>query len=53
MQGEGILNPADNLISNMTTHPLTDTLHTTHLDDERISHTTTMISPHLEGTPHA
>ena len=53
MQGEGILNPADNLISNMTAHPLTDTLHTTHLDDERISHTTTKISPHLEGTPHA
>jgi hypothetical protein len=53
MQRRGILNPADNLSSNMTAHPLTGTLHTTHIDDERISHTTTMISPHLEGTPHA
>ena len=37
----------------MAFHPLTNTYHTTHLDDERISHTTTLISPHLEGTSHA
>ena len=32
---------------------MTDTLYTTHLDDERISHTTAVISSHLESTPHA
>jgi len=37
----------------MTVHPLVDTRHTKYLDDERISNTMAMLSPHLEGTPHA
>ncbi len=53
MQKEGILNPADSLTSTMKVHPLTDTHHITYLDDERISHTMAMLSPHLEGIPHA
>jgi hypothetical protein len=53
MQKMGILNPADNFTDNMTAHPLLDTHHTTYLDDKKISHTTSMLSPHLEGTPHA
>ncbi len=53
MQKAGILNPADNFTDTMTVHLLVDTRHTTYLDDERIGHTTTMLSPYLEGTPHA
>jgi hypothetical protein len=53
MQKAGILNHADNFTGTMTFHPLVDTHHTTYLDDERISHTTTKLSPHLEGIPHA
>jgi hypothetical protein len=53
MQKAGILNPADSFACTMTAHPLVGIRHTTYLDDERISHTTTMISNHLEGTPHA
>jgi len=52
MQKMGLLNPADNFTDNMTAHPLLDTHHTPYLDDEKISHTTSMLSPHLEGTPH-
>jgi hypothetical protein len=53
MQQAGIFNFADNYTRTMTIHSLVDTHHTTYLDDERISQTTTMISPHLEGISHA
>ena len=53
MQKAGILNPAESFTGTMMVHPLVDTRHTTYLDDERISHTRTMLSPHLECTPHA
>ena len=51
MQKIGIFNPADNFTNIMIVHPLVDTHHTTYLDDDKISHTTSMLSPHLEGTP--
>jgi len=51
MQGGVIPNPADNLKCNMPAHPLKDTLHTTYFDDDRIRHTTTMLSP-PSGKPH-
>jgi hypothetical protein len=53
MQRACVLNLVDDSACNITVHPLLDTIHTTHLDDERIIQTTTMASPHLEGTPHA
>ena len=53
MQKMGILNPADNSTDIMTVHLLVDKHHTTYLDDGKISHTTSMLSPHREGTPHA
>jgi hypothetical protein len=53
MQKMGILNPADNFTNLMTVHPLLDTHHTTYLGGDKIIHTTSMLSPHLEGTPHA
>jgi len=46
MQKMGILNPADNSKDIMIVHPLVDTHHTTYLDDDKISHTTSMLSPH-------
>jgi len=53
MQKAGILNHADDYIGTMTVHPLVDTHHTTYLDDERLSKMMTILSPYLEGTPHA
>ena len=49
----GTLNPADDFTCTMTIHSLVDTHHTTYLDDERLSQTKKMISPHLECIPHA
>ena len=53
MQKNGALSPTDNNTSSMTAHPLTDTHHTTYLDDEHISQATNMTSEHLKGVPHA
>ena len=52
MQKVGILNLADDT-GTMTLHPLVEAHHATYLDDERLSQTTTMLSPHMEGIPHA
>ena len=49
----GALNSAENYTSSMTVHSFADTHQTAYLDDERITQTTTMTSPHLEGVPHA
>jgi hypothetical protein len=53
MQKSGALNSTTNLTSSMTVDPLTDTHLTTYLDDEHITQTTNMMSPHLESVPHA
>ena len=53
MQKAVILNHADDYTRTIIVQPLVDTHHTTYLDDERLSKTTTMISHHLEGISHA
>jgi len=47
MQRNGVLSPTDNYTNSMTVHPLTDTHHTTYLDDEHITQATNMTSEHL------
>jgi hypothetical protein len=53
MQKAGVLNPVDDYTDTVAVHPLVDTHLTTYLDDERLIHAATMLSPHLEGIPHA
>jgi hypothetical protein len=53
MQKAGAFNPTDDHTCTMTVHPLRDTHLTTYLDDERLIQMTTMMSPHMEGIPHA
>ena len=53
MQKASILNHADDYTCTMIVHPQVDTHHTTYLDDQRLSQTTTMLSLHMEGIPHA
>jgi len=53
MKQQNILSPTDTYINSVTAHPLTDTHHTTHPDDDLISTTTNLTSEHLVDVPHA
>ena len=53
MQKTNVLSPTDTYTNSITVHPLTDTYHTTYLDDEHTSHATTMTSEYLTNVPHA
>ena len=53
MQQQNILSPTDTYVNSITAHPLTDTHHTTHLDDDPISTATNLTSVHLKDVPHA
>ncbi len=53
MKQQNILSPTDTYINSITAHPLTDTYHTTYLDDDHISTATNLTSEHLNDVPHA
>jgi hypothetical protein len=53
MQQQNILSPTDTYVNSITAHPLTDTHHTTYLDDDLILTTTNLTSVHLKDVPHA
>ena len=53
MQKNGVLSPTDIYTNTMTVHPLTDTHHTTYLDDEHITHATNLTPEHMQDVPHA
>ena len=47
MNKNNVLSPTDNYNNSITAHLLTDTYHTTYLDDEHISNATTVTAEHL------